>query len=118
MKCTSIMPVKYEVSTLSGSLLDACVDRSFLQMKGYPQQGVVDPHSFLCRSYSTDWAFGGPLIAKYSVSLSRRISDGIWEAACWDKVEGETALIAAMRAIVLNQFGPTVNILTTIESEE
>jgi len=65
---------------------------------------------------STDWSQGGPLISKHMVSLHcPQSTDDVW--AAWvitDKGEfchgGESALIAACRAIVAAKLGDTVSV--------
>lgn len=62
-------------------------------------------------SPSTDWSQGGPLIEKYRVELVTRALD--WQAMVdgfgyW--LTGETALIAACRAIVAAKLGDQVDV--------
>lgn len=64
---------------------------------------------------SADWSIGGPLLETYRVRLDCPWDPGPWEATCridgrtgW--VKGPTALIAAMRCIVLASSGDEVEI--------
>lgn len=69
-----------------------------------------------CLRYSVDWSQGGPLIDKHMVSLHcPQSTDDVW--AGWvitDSGEfcqaGDTALIAACRAIVAAKLGDTVQV--------
>lgn len=76
--------------------------------------------------FSTDWGVGGPLVDKRKIMLQPSL-DG-WEARvgyrahemCGDPVpdgsgrdavvDGDTALVSAMRALVLSQVGPTIEL--------
>jgi len=78
--------------------------------------------------YSEDWRVGGPIIERERIELANEIdSDVFREGAAWwtatvktanfktqvwrDFTEqGETALIAAMRAYVASKFGETVDL--------
>lgn len=91
-----------KVSSLSGSELDAWVAKLAGEADG---------------DYSTDWAAGGPIIAREGIELQpigagsrfngARVEAG-WTARCADSfcVEyGETPLVAAMRAFVAMKAG-------------
>lgn len=74
--------------------------------------------------YSTEWAWGGPLIEREKINLQyffkRHENDHRHEAwSAWSKdgtteIEGPTALIAAMRCFVASKFGATFDSDTTI----
>ena len=64
--------------------------------------------------YSTDWAQGGPIIAREWIDL-HCVNDSLWEAECpavggLAVQNGPTALIAAMRCYVASKLGDTVEI--------
>lgn len=65
--------------------------------------------------YSTDWAFGGPIIEREKIRLdtSWNQEDGQWSARI-DSVggwwQGDTPLIAAMRCYVTSKLGDEVEI--------
>ena len=70
-------------------------------------------------SPSTDWSQGGELIQRYGCDLIYIAPANAWEANCWDdrvpmpglhNQEGETPLIAAMRAIVSAKLGDEVEV--------
>jgi hypothetical protein len=110
-----------KVAELEGALLDAWVARA----EGYnvvpatcdPQGCWVedggDPFPY---RPSTDWRQGGPIIERERIHLIRDLRDERWLASArviWlpdhdDFVEGDTALIAAMRAFVASKFGDEV----------
>lgn len=59
---------------------------------------------------STDWRFGGPLIEKHVTALNQSGTESWW-SHCEDRLgQGETPLIAAMRAIVAAKLGDTVSV--------
>jgi hypothetical protein len=78
---------------------------------------VVAPGRGMYRP-STDWSQGGPLIAKYGVSLDCLSPVNAWEAFVWGgpaacdgfSAEAETPLIVACRAIVASVLGDTVSV--------
>jgi hypothetical protein len=65
-------------------------------------------------SPSTDWACGGPIIEREQIQidpLTRHREPGDWSAQVWlpyRRAQGETPLIAAMRAYVASKFGNEV----------
>lgn len=69
-------------------------------------------------SPSTDWAQGGPLIARYNIDLNHMGTKGDSIEACLNDfdlmrgwvIEGETHLVAACRAIVAAKLGDTVSV--------
>ena len=61
-------------------------------------------------SPSTDWSQGGPLIEKHVTALNQT-GTHTWWAHCEDRLGmGNTALIAACRAIVASVLGDTVSV--------
>lgn len=61
--------MKYVVSTLDGALLDAAVEKAEGRMPdhGWDAPGMertAAPLPGQCDPYSTDWAFGGPIIER------------------------------------------------------
>ena len=67
-------------------------------------------------SPSTDWSQGGPLIEQYRIDIGAPMEtkSGPWDASTeWgllNGIEGDTPLIAAMRAIVAAKLGDTVEV--------
>lgn len=64
--------------------------------------------------YSTDWAFGGPVIESQEISVRpvyMGVATGLFfneSASGWEELTGPTMLIAAMRALVAFHFGHDV----------
>lgn len=65
--------------------------------------------------YSYDWAFGGPIIERECIELTKGY--GIWSSQIrsayvdeWIEAEGATPLIAAMRCYVASKLGDEVEI--------
>lgn len=56
---------------------------------------------------STDWAQGGPIIERESITLDL-FDDGVWMAS--EYKEGPTPLVAAMRAYVTAKMGEEINV--------
>ena len=82
---------------------------------------VRDDSDFVSHySSSTDWAYGGVIIEREEISISREFSSGRVEWAAWtpapirDDAEafgyGETPLIAAMRCYVASKLGDEVEV--------
>lgn len=119
--------MKYVVSTLDGVLLDAAVEKAEGRMPdhGWDAPGMertAAPMPGQCDPYSTDWAFGGPIIEREGISIMQ-LSEGPanpkWAANFeigWHSQEldaphvGPTPLIAAMRAYVASKFGDEVDL--------
>ncbi len=71
--------------------------------------------------YSTDWSQGGPIIEREGIDLYYSTELDSWSAAIWEDQPGggqlcfkqkdcPTALIAAMRCRVANEYGDTIEI--------
>lgn len=68
--------------------------------------------------YSTNWAQGGPIIAREGISLVMQGDAHEWIASLWDYAEedwhmytsGSTPLIAAMRCYVASKLGDEVDV--------
>ncbi len=63
--------------------------------------------------YSTDWAWGGPIIEREGISIGCHLDGAEWFAQnYWGEYEssGPTALIAAMRCFVASRFGDEIDI--------
>lgn len=106
-----------KVSKLEGAELDYWVARA----SGMPDHkpGTWTDQWGCIYSPSTEWRHGGPLIEQFMISIS-------WHGPCaprsWSArtantgrteivhSEGPTALIAAMRALVIGKFGEEVGI--------
>lgn len=122
--------MKHKVAELEGALLDAAVAKAEGLMqhalqewegrRAWGPRGVAWPDRWLWVDEwhpSTDWAIGGPLIERKRINLLA--SDTEWQAIIdpdWAmetyrvRVEGPTALIAAMRAICAAEFGEEVDL--------
>jgi hypothetical protein len=70
-------------------------------------------------AYSTDWAWGGPIIERESIGLiETEVNSGEWEACKWRSADkhipliksGPTPLIAAMRCYVASRLGDEVEV--------
>ena len=66
-------------------------------------------------AYSTDWAWGGPIIEKYEIDL-KLVAEGEWQASnvfddmAFHRYFGPTPLIAAMRCYVASRLGDEVEV--------
>lgn len=83
--------------------------------------------------YSTDWAFGGPIIDREDIALSP-LPDGLWRAYAADgtmlaphgvevfhwkrKQQGYSPLIAAMRCYVASKLGDDIEIPAELLGEQ
>lgn len=83
-------------------------------MDGIDEQEVFHPYT-----PSTDWEHGGSLIEKHAItlapySMNSKGSPSYWVAEPWGDcpipIHGDTALIAACRAIVAAKLGDTVSV--------
>lgn len=103
---TEVNVMKYHVTQISGSVLNTAVEIALGAVRvghrvdfpcGYWCVGSFNP--------SSSWTTGGDLIAKHIKTLQR--ADGaLWWAHSKNCLAfGETALIAAMRAIVAEHLG-------------
>ena len=103
-----------KTSELTGAALDWAVTKIEAERKLftiYPQ--YITP-------YSTDWAQGGPIIERESISLACRPKDarGLWCAVLGPnrflspdfEGYGPTPLIAAMRCCVASKLGDDIDI--------
>lgn len=119
--------IEVQARTLAGAALDWAV----AQVEGIevaiaePHYGtdwrVYRPKSGEKYSPSTDWAVGGPLVAKYRLDITMERRDLIWayvtdidgRPVIINEVHGAfgtTHLIAACRAIVAAKLGETVQV--------
>ena len=124
-----MMQKKIEVQGMDGPLLDLWVARAEGRelSRYYPEPDPVNGRYWLqlgisasveiCPRYSADWRVGGPIIEREFIELTHdrgwredRTFGRVWQANCsggwWD---GDTPLIAAMRAFVASNFGPEVS---------
>lgn len=124
--------MKIKTSKLIGKPLDFAVARA-LDYKPVLETESTGPDFWICQvpwggyemigedgfSPSTDWSQGGELIQRYGCDLICIAPANAWEANCWDdrvpmpglhNQEGETPLIAAMRAIVSAKLGDEVDV--------
>lgn len=116
-----------KVEELSGAILDAWVAKAL----GHSNISIKDDVCHSCdpireywcaRPFSTDWRYGGEVIDAEVCQLLRLGGDKAMKLThfdfpdqCWaghvnmfQAIRGETALQAAMRAVVLSKFGDTV----------
>ena len=106
--------MRIKTNELSGAALDWAVTKIEAERKLftiYPQ--YITP-------YSTDWAQGGPIIERESISLACRPKDarGLWCAVLGPnrflspdfEGYGPTPLIAAMRCYVASKLGDDIDI--------
>lgn len=112
--------MKIKTSELIGAQLDWAVGVAIgLELK--VPDGFNKPYwhmggELYCSKFqpSTDWMHGGPLIEKFGIMLVNPESDGgDWEASPQDNPEwqdGETPLIAACRAIVMDKLGEEIEV--------
>ena len=102
------LTMKTKTSELTGAALDWAVATA---QYGYGADGATN-------RYSTDWAHGGPIIAREGIdTIHERNCDGevvqIWavqDAEQVPKYFGCTPLIAAMRCFVASKLGDEVEI--------
>jgi hypothetical protein len=95
--------MKIKTSDLTGVALDWAVGKAGGWHRDYP--------------YSTDWAFGGPIIEREVIMIIHPKYD-CWTGHVYDKhrddesytLDGPTPLIAAMRCYVATKLGDTVSI--------
>lgn len=126
------------VSELSGAMLDYWVARAegiehppYLRKMSpncclVPRDTIDKDDGCHARNWvafepSTDWAVGGPIIEREEISLEPHANykpndtSDMWDATiffsggCQDTKEGDTPLIAAMRAYVASKFGDDVS---------
>lgn len=95
--------MKIKTAELTGPALDWAVEEA----------GDRD-HMYRPRSYSTEWAQGGPIIEREGIELIPD-GNGQWGAAIRggdedDTAQGSTPLIAAMRCFVQSRLGDEVDI--------
>jgi hypothetical protein len=110
-----------KVSELTGAMLDYWVARANASTEAELFPGIAyephiwngkcftrkdSPYSMFCPSIN--WAHGGPIIERERIDINTTVYG--WEAYCDinQKVEGKTALEAAMRAYVASEFGEEV----------
>lgn len=117
------------VKVKTGELTAFALDWAVAQAEGLPaliyptapRYVYIDLPGRGCGPYmpSHAWAEGGPLIEKYALTLtpfSMEFSGPphYWTAQPWDErtlpADGQTALIAACRAIVFARLGDTVSV--------
>lgn len=68
-----------------------------------------------CRTWSTDWSQGGPIIERERINIRDEVSH--WASWMWDATRcgdvsyyGPTPLIAAMRCFVASKLGDEVDV--------
>lgn len=95
----------------TSELTDAALDWAAAKCEGrlpasYDDWKQTWPH------YSTDWAQGGPIIAREGITLRNFIQGARWDAEIDDLAleSGPTPLIAAMRCLCASKLGDEVEV--------
>ena len=96
-----------KTSKLRGAALDWAVDKSMNLNTPYNSWGQIGK----VPAYSTDWAQGGPIIARERITLE-------WTGEGWNAYirhddeypDGPTPLVAAMRCYVASKLGDEIYI--------
>jgi hypothetical protein len=119
--------MKIKTSELTGHALNYAV---ILAKTPRAYEGKPSIRDIVVRyPYSTEWAFGGPIIDRKGIGLLKvrnRLPHQQWEAGeegeteteFWGIVCGPTPLIAAMRCYVMGELGDEVDVpdeLTMLE---
>jgi hypothetical protein len=98
---------KIKTSDLSGAALNTAVHNL-----AFPDVPINDDCT--APPYSTDWAFGGPIIDQEKIGVGYTTEGGAtWLAAKTDDpfyISGPTPLIAAMRCFVASKLGDEVEV--------
>jgi hypothetical protein len=92
--------MKIKANELTGAALDWAVAKC--------EDTLLDSTLY---EYSTDWAWGGPIIEREGIDLTR-ISGALWDATIrgeWTE-DGPTPLVAAMRCYVGSVIGDEVEV--------
>jgi len=101
--------MKIKTSELTGAALNWAVEEA----------GDKD-HTYVPRAYSTDWAFGGPIIERNGLSVMP--DTGLdWWVAHQGTVHygyGPTPLVAAMRCFVASKLGDEVDVPEELKGEK
>ena len=106
----------------TNELHGAALDWAVAQCEYFPVRYGFDDN---CPEYSTDWAYGGPIIEREVISLIHPKWD-CWTAHKYDErdeeesytLDGPTPLIAAMRCYVASKLGDEVEVPTELIIEE
>lgn len=108
--------IEVKVSELTGAALDYAVEIAISGFKPSAKHAFAWQYQNEDRKYySTNWRDGGPLITGHKVSIS--LDDDCWYAAFMEGVHhdqwsnagsGDTPLIAACRAIVIEKLGEAI----------
>ena len=107
--------IEMKTSELQGAALDWAVAKcegAEFTYEDHPHHEMFDMH------YSTDWAQGGPIIAREGITLEHNPDRCLWIASTPApehrngavEVTGPTPLIAAMRCYVASKLGDEVEI--------
>ena len=112
-----------KTSNLIGAALDwavaKCEGIDFYDDENDLENMLLYDHESMCQMYwkpSTDWAQGGPIIERETLSLCPQDTPAgepiIWDSYSADMVleSGGTALIAAMRCYVASKIGEEIDI--------
>ena len=105
-----------KTSELTGAALDWAV--ALIEYPEWKEQGYLEVFPYdlsfddgTTYAPSTDWAQGGPIIAKEGITLRCGLHG--WDAELPEfriLMDGETALIAAMRCYIASKLGNNIDI--------
>ena len=103
-----------KTSELTGAALDWAVAKIEGREFEAPES-FLDYYDEGGMRYSTDWAFGGPIIEREVIQLTPDEYTGTWSAYMTNEGEpydytGPTPLIAAMRCFVASRLGDDVDV--------
>ena len=111
--------MKIKVSEASGPALDWMVAKCE-GVKVEKIMGLSLWSSANWHRYSTDWAQGGPIIAREGITLRNFIQGARWDAEIDDLAleSGPTPLIAAMRCLCASKLGDEVEVPDELIDDE
>lgn len=101
---------------LTGLALNWAVAYALLAELPQPERGLLIHqigYGKPIKPYSTDWAEGGPIIERESISVTKHADQSYWWASSWDSrttATGATALTAAMRCYAASKLGDEVEV--------
>lgn len=106
----------------TSELIGAALDWVITHEKFPSSRDFMDPYTI---EYSTDWASGGPIIAKNKISIAYYPDGGHKDGGEWiasvggddtpfQEESGPTALVAAMRCYVASRFGSHLKVPTIL----
>lgn len=99
---------KTKTSELTGAALDWAVAKCEQQLD---EDAMLLPVEWHLAAFSTDWAQGGEIIEREDIELVPKIDH--WDAYYAELIvpyEGDTPLVAAMRAYVASKLGDEIGV--------